>query len=152
MQFSVGGIITLVIILLIPVAILLFKHWRNTGSFKINVKTSRASSRMLLWTRRSEGGIKDIVLEEGTKPTVDLLEWNICGQKLLFGAKLGEGIVPVKPESIVVVSPKKIARIIECMPRRKLNASVRDWYQKLAPFAPVVVIAIGALLLVIMGG
>jgi hypothetical protein len=98
---------------------------------------------LLVWKALAEGGISD--QHKGTDELdkdKTLAVWKICGSEYRFAeAKAGTSILPPPVDQ----APEKLARLMGCRPRQRLNASDKDWLQKLAPWAPVVVIIVALL-------
>lgn len=112
--------------------------------FEKKVKTEEKQIPLLIWKENKHGGISD---EYNETDDSDITEWIILTTKVRFKVD-GQGALPLP---LVDQPPEKLARLMGCMPRQKLNASDKDWLQRLRPYAPVVVIAIGLLYLFIMG-
>ena len=78
--------------------------------------------------------------------------WDISNKKgFIQGVKDGESIPILLPDKISYL-PEKLARMIGCLPLKRLKSLSYSLLENLAPFAPVIAIAIGAILFLIIVG
>ena len=122
------------------------------GIWPKKINKHEGQAHVMNYKQLADGGIYD---EWIPKADIDptWLQWVIFGQKYYFrGYHVDGTVIPIVPVGVIKVKPRRVGRIIGCLPRQKLEACNKDLWQKLAPYAPVVVIGLGMIILIIMVG
>ena len=123
------------------------------GVFNIKKKADTVTpeeklEQVLIWKPRAQGGATTESIVADVVPR-DAVEWTICGIKTKIAVRNASGALAAVLQPAVDQPPDKVVRMLACMPRQQLNADVKDNWQKIATWAPVLIIGICLLIVFI---
>lgn len=134
--------------------------WNSQGGLVSPVKTKQVGpvKDMVLCLNfypRQLGGIKVENMAPGDV-ALDADEWDCENNRLKYKLQYWNvdqaKLVAFRLSDKVTYTPDMVARMIGCEPLQKLKAIQSGWIERLAPFAPVAALGIGAILFVIVMG
>lgn len=142
MHITGGGLLILGIIGAVVFVIIIISRWRKTGSMSIPAVSLGGSGNRKDDTVLCLNVYKDSIKGEYMKKDAvakgaDIVE--IGSKKYVFQGNFGTSDwrqLPIPDE--VIYPTERLSRMMGCLPLRRFKASSEKWYEKLAPFAPVV--------------
>lgn len=154
MQITGGGIVILLIIAVIIIGIIVINRWRSGSSMslkgvKVNLKRQKTDDNTVFCLNIYPNKIVgEYMLKTSVCKDADI--WPIGSKKpVLQGYKDGHYIKISQPDDIAY-PPERLARMMGCEPLRRLKSLKFKWYEQLAPFAPVVALAIAGILFMVI--
>jgi len=167
MQITWGGILILFIIALLVVAIIVVRRlikgeplpfnnvsFRSLGNLtpskiKANVKNQKPNTDIILCLNiYSDKIIGEHMLKASVCKDADI--WEYGSKKYLLQINDKGSWKRLDLPDVIAYPPERLARMMGCEPLRKLKSLKFTWYEKVAPFAPVVAILIGAFLFMVV--
>lgn len=165
MQITWGGILILFIIALLVVAFVVvnrlikgeplpfshisFSKLRNLTPSKIKATVQKPNTNTILCLNIYEDKIVgEYMLKTSVCKDADI--WEYGSKKYLLQLNDNGVWKRLDLPDVIAYPPERLARMMGCEPLRKLKSLKFTWYEKVAPFAPVVAILIGALLFIIV--
>lgn len=154
-----GGIVILIIIAVIVLGIIFIRRWRSgqsislTGLHPKNLKNTfkrekADESTELCFNIYPNKIVGEYMLRSAVVPDTD--EWELGNKRYKMQGKKGKDWLKVVVSDEVLYPAERLARMMGCMPLRKFKSFKFNWYEKLAPYAPVVALIIVGLLFYLM--
>lgn len=154
MHITGTGIIMLVGIFAIIGGIFAFKFWRSGGSLSVkSVKTGFTRQKkdpdsILCLNVYPTKIVGENMLKKSVHP--DAKVWELGTRKYLLQKVENRQYLPLELPDEIAYPPERLARMMGCEPLRRLKSLKFKWYEQLAPFAPVIALVIGSILLIVV--
>ncbi len=158
-----GGLLILLIIGVVILAIIVvnrlingqplpfagFSFSKIKSNVKSGIKRQKPSDDMVLCLNVYENKIVgEYMLKNSVCKDADIWEYN--SKKYLLQTNKDNQWKRIDLPEDISYPPERLSRMMGCEPLRKLKSLKFTWYEKVAPFAPVVALLIGALLFIIV--
>jgi len=163
MHITGGGLLILLIIGVVILAIIVIKRLisgqplpfagfsikKIKSNVKSGIKRQKPDEDMVLCLNIYEDKIVgEYMLKKSVCLDADI--WEVGSKKHLVQTNKNNQWGHLDLPDDIVYPPERLARMMGCEPLRKLKSLKFTWFEKAAPFAPVVALLIGALLFIIV--
>ena len=163
MQITWGGIIFLLIIVLVIVGLIAYNRFKNGKGFNIGLtmpnfhekpsfrRTHKEKSEVAIGTP-CFSIYKNKMVVENIENVDSLYTWDIINKPYVFQGCVDGVYSLIKLSDDITYQPDRLARMIGCMPLKRLKSLKFSILENLAPFAPVVALLIGLILYLVVAG
>lgn len=159
---GLSGILALLIILAIVIsAFVVVRAWKGKGFSLPSIPTIGLKSTIGMKVKRQDTEHRHCLNYYKDKIAYEIMRksdicktariWNIAGKNGLLQG-FDKKHFPILLPDDISYPPERLARMMGCPPLKKLKSLRFSLLEQLAPFAPVIALAIGALLFIIVLG
>ncbi len=161
MQITWGGIVFLLIIVLLVMFLIAYNRFKNDKGFNIGLKMPSFHGKPSLKgigkkTPEPASGTpcfnvyKNKMIVENVGGVENLFTWDISNKPHVFQSCVEGASTLIKLSDDITYQPDRLARMIGCVPLKRLKSLKFSILENLAPFAPVIALLIGLILYLIV--